>query len=177
MLKVLEDTFKRFAFQAIETPAMELSETLMGKYGDEGDRLIFRILNSGDYLAKADGDALKNQDSKALANSISEKALRYDLTVPFARFVVQHRNEITFPFKRYQIQPVWRADRPQKGRYQEFYQCDVDVIGSDSLMYEAELIQVYDEVFKKLGLDVEIILNCHPVYLVHLLHFYLLPAI
>ena len=152
MLKVLEETFKRFAFQAIETPAMELSETLMGKYGDEGDRLIFRILNSGDYLAKADGDALKNQDSKALANSISEKALRYDLTVPFARFVVQHRNDLVFPFKRYQIQPVWRADRPQKGRFREFYQCDADVVGSRSLWQEVELIQLYDSVFTSLGL-------------------------
>ena len=124
----------------------------MGKYGDEGDRLIFKILNSGDYLSKADESAYNEKDSNKLTNSISEKALRYDLTVPFARYVVQHQNDITFPFKRYQIQPVWRADRPQKGRFREFYQCDADVVGSTSLLQEIEFVQLYDDVFNKLGL-------------------------
>src|SRR5690606_30434049 len=132
----------------------------MGKYGEEGDRLIFRILNSGDFLAKADHTHLDNRDSLKLASSISEKALRYDLTVPFARYVVQHRNDIEFPFKRYQIQPVWRADRPQKGRFREFYQCDADIVGSDSLWQEVELIQLYDAVFTDLKLaGVKIKLN------------------
>jgi len=145
--------FKKYGFQAIETPAMEKTETLMGKYGEEGDRLIFRVLNSGDQMKKADMNALQEENLARFANSVSEKALRYDLTVPFARFVVQHQNDLSFPFKRYQIQPVWRADRPQKGRYREFYQCDADVVGSDSLIYEIELVQIFDEVLSKLGLD------------------------
>ncbi len=152
IIQTMRNHFERFGFQPIETPSFENSETLMGKYGEEGDRLIFRILNSGDYLAKADEGSLKALDSAKLANSISEKALRYDLTVPFARYVVQHRNELEFPFKRYQIQPVWRADRPQKGRFREFYQCDADVVGSKSLWQEVELIQLYDAVFHDLGL-------------------------
>jgi histidyl-tRNA synthetase len=145
--------FEKFGFQPIETPSFENSETLMGKYGEEGDRLIFKILNSGDYLDKANPDTLQNKDSNKLTSSISEKALRYDLTVPFARYVVQHQNEIEFPFKRYQIQPVWRADRPQKGRFREFYQCDADVVGSASLWQEVELVQLYDSVFTDLGLQ------------------------
>lgn len=144
--------FKRFAYMPIETPSMEKLSTLTGKYGDEGDRLIFKILNSGDYLNKADKKALEALNSNALISSISEKALRYDLTVPFARFVVQHQNEIAFPFKRYQIQPVWRADRPQHGRYREFYQCDADVVGSDSLRYDVEMVSLIDEVLSDLGL-------------------------
>jgi histidyl-tRNA synthetase len=150
---VIKSSFERFGFQPIETPSFENSDTLMGKYGDEGDRLIFKILNSGDYLSKADEDAYKEKDSNKLTSSISEKALRYDLTVPFARYVVQHQNDITFPFKRYQIQPVWRADRPQKGRFREFYQCDADVVGSTSLLQEVEFVQLYDDVFDKLGLE------------------------
>ena len=150
------DTIKRhfscFGFQAIETPSFEKSETLMGKYGEEGDRLIFKILNSGDYLKKATDALLINKESQKLTGQISEKALRYDLTVPFARYVVQHQNDITFPFKRYQIQPVWRADRPQKGRFREFYQCDADVVGSTSLLQEVELVQLYDAVFTALSL-------------------------
>ena len=150
------DTIKRhfscFGFQAIETPSFEKSETLMGKYGEEGDRLIFKILNSGDYLKKATDALLINKESQKLTGQISEKALRYDLTVPFARYVVQHQNDITFPFKRYQIQPVWRADRPQKGRFREFYQCDADVVGSASLLQEVELVQLYDAVFTDLSL-------------------------
>jgi len=150
------DTIKRhfscFGFQAIETPSFEKSETLMGKYGEEGDRLIFKILNSGDYLKKATDALLINKESQKLTGQISEKALRYDLTVPFARYVVQHQNDITFPFKRYQIQPVWRADRPQKGRFREFYQCDADVVGSPSLFQEVELVQLYDAVFTDLSL-------------------------
>lgn len=142
----IKKTFQLYGFAPIETPAMELTETLMGKYGEEGDRLIFRILNSGDFLKDAKEQDLTNRNSLPIANQISEKALRYDLTVPFARFVVQHQNEIAFPFKRYQIQPVWRADRPQKGRYREFYQCDADVVGSDSLLYEVELTQIFAEV-------------------------------
>ena len=145
--------FTSYGFMPIETPSFENSETLMGKYGEEGDRLIFKILNSGDYLSKANQDALENKNSNALTSSISEKALRYDLTVPFARYVVQNQNDIVFPFKRYQIQPVWRADRPQKGRFREFYQCDADVVGSKSLWQEVELVQLYDEVFSKLGLE------------------------
>lgn len=159
IFKVIEETFQRFGFRPIETPAMEQMSTLTGKYGDEGDKLLFRILNSGDYLGKADQSILQAGDSRQLAPQIAEKGLRYDLTVPFARFVVQHRNELTFPFRRYQIQPVWRADRPQKGRYREFYQCDADVIGSDSLINEAELVQVIDEVFKRLQIRVSIRLN------------------
>lgn len=146
----IKSTFKRYGFAPIETPSMENLATLTGKYGDEGDKLIFKILNSGDYLKKANKQALENGDSSALISSISEKALRYDLTVPFARFVVQNQNDITFPFKRYQIQNVWRADRPQKGRYREFHQCDADVVGSDSLLYEVELVQIFDEVLSNL---------------------------
>ena len=148
----IKTTFETFGFQPIETPSFENSSTLMGKYGDEGDRLIFKILNSGDFLKKADAQLLTNKESTKVTPQISEKALRYDLTVPFARYVVQHQNEITFPFKRYQVQPVWRADRPQKGRFREFYQCDADVVGSNSLWQEVEFIQLYDAVFTKLGL-------------------------
>lgn len=149
----IKSVFRKYGFQAIETPAMEKTETLMGKYGEEGDRLIFRVLNSGDQMKKADVSALQEENLARFANSVSEKALRYDLTVPFARFVVQHQNDLSFPFKRYQIQPVWRADRPQKGRYREFYQCDADVVGSDSLIYEVELVQIFDEVLSSLGLS------------------------
>jgi len=152
IFSTIKTNFEKFGFQPIETPSFENSETLMGKYGEEGDRLIFKILNSGDYLAKADATLLENRDSLKLTSHISEKALRYDLTVPFARYVVQHQNEIEFPFKRYQIQPVWRADRPQKGRFREFYQCDADVVGSNSLWQEVELVQLYDSVFTQLGL-------------------------
>jgi len=153
IFNVIKANFERFGFQPIETPSFENSDTLMGKYGEEGDRLIFKILNSGDYLSKVD-DALYNEkDSAKITSKISEKALRYDLTVPFARYVVQHQNDIEFPFKRYQIQPVWRADRPQKGRFREFYQCDADMIGSTSLLQEVELIQLYDAVFSDLKLD------------------------
>ncbi len=152
LMQIMRANFEKFGYQPIETPTFENSETLMGKYGEEGDRLIFKILNSGDYLAKANETHLANKDSLRLTASISEKALRYDLTVPFARYVVQHQNEIEFPFKRYQIQPVWRADRPQKGRFREFYQCDADVVGSTSLWQEVELVQLYDAVFSALGL-------------------------
>ena len=148
----MRSVFKKYGYQAIETPSFELTSTLMGKYGDEGDRLIFRILNSGEKVKKADLSALANNELSKFANSVSEKALRYDLTVPFARFVVQHQNELSFPFKRYQIQPVWRSDRPQHGRYQEFTQCDIDVVGSDSLLYEVECIQIFDEVLSALKL-------------------------
>ena len=153
IISIMRTHFEKFGYQPIETPSFENSDTLMGKYGEEGDRLIFKILNSGDYLAKADLNALENKESNKLTASISEKALRYDLTVPFARYVVQHQNEIEFPFKRYQIQPVWRADRPQKGRFREFYQCDADVVGSTSLWQEVELVQLYDAVFTNLGLE------------------------
>lgn len=153
IISIMRTHFEKFGYQPIETPSFENSDTLMGKYGEEGDRLIFKILNSGDYLAKADEKALQNKESNKLTASISEKALRYDLTVPFARYVVQHQNEIEFPFKRYQIQPVWRADRPQKGRFREFYQCDADVVGSTSLWQEVELVQLYDAVFSSLGLE------------------------
>jgi len=152
IIQIIKSNFEKFGFQPIETPSFENSETLMGKYGEEGDRLIFKILNSGDYLAKANASHLEAKDSTKLTSSISEKALRYDLTVPFARYVVQHQNDIEFPFKRYQIQPVWRADRPQKGRFREFFQCDADVVGSKSLWQEVELIQLYDMVFTDLGL-------------------------
>ena len=152
IIQKIRDQFEQFGFQPIETPSFENSETLMGKYGEEGDRLIFKILNSGDFLAKADQDALIDKNSLSLTPSISEKALRYDLTVPFARYVVQHRNELEFPFKRYQVQPVWRADRPQKGRFREFFQCDADVVGSDSLWQEVEFVQLYDAVFTSLNL-------------------------
>jgi histidyl-tRNA synthetase len=153
IIQIIKSNFEKFGFQPIETPSFENSETLMGKYGEEGDRLIFKILNSGDYLAKANVTHLENKDSTKLTASISEKALRYDLTVPFARYVVQHQNDIEFPFKRYQIQPVWRADRPQKGRFREFFQCDADVVGSKSLWQEVELVQLYDTVFSALGLE------------------------
>jgi len=155
----IKDVFKNYGYQPIETPAMENLSTLMGKYGEEGDRLLFKILNSGDYLKNIDQADVTNSNLSKVTTAISEKGLRYDLTVPFARYVVQHRNEITFPFKRYQVQPVWRADRPQKGRYREFYQCDVDVIGSDSLLNEVELIRVIDDIFKRLNIDVVIKLN------------------
>ena len=153
IIQKMRTHFEKFGFQPIETPSFENSETLMGKYGEEGDRLIFKILNSGDYLAKANEQYLQDKDSNKLTSTISEKALRYDLTVPFARYVVQHQNDIEFPFKRYQIQPVWRADRPQKGRFREFYQCDADVVGSTSLWQEVELVQLYDSVFTDLGLN------------------------
>lgn len=149
----IKSVFQKYGYLPIETPTMEKTQTLMGKYGEEGDRLIFRVLNSGDYLKKSDKSAYNEDNNVRFANSISEKALRYDLTVPFARFVVQHQNELSFPFKRYQIQPVWRADRPQRGRYREFYQCDVDVVGSDSLLYEVELVQIFDEVLSCLKLE------------------------
>ncbi|AFL81862.1 histidyl-tRNA synthetase [Aequorivita sublithincola DSM 14238] len=152
IFSVIRETFSLYGFQPIETPSFENSETLMGKYGEEGDRLIFKILNSGDYLAKVDDVLYAEKDSNKITSNISEKALRYDLTVPFARYVVQHQNEITFPFKRYQIQPVWRADRPQKGRFREFFQCDADVVGSTSLWQEVEFVQLYDAVFSKLVL-------------------------
>jgi histidyl-tRNA synthetase len=155
----IRSVFVKFGYQPIETPTMENLSTLTGKYGEEGDRLLFKVLNNGDYLKKADEAALTERNSNKLISSISDKGLRYDLTVPFARFVVMNQNDIAFPFKRYQIQPVWRADRPQRGRYREFYQCDVDVVGSDSLMYEAELVQIYDEVYAKLGIDVTIKIN------------------
>ena len=148
----IKGVFRKYGYQQIETPAMENLSTLMGKYGDEGDKLIFKILNSGDFLAKADVQKLADRNSQSLTSEISEKALRYDLTVPFARYVVMHQNEITFPFKRFQVQPVWRADRPQRGRYREFYQCDADVVGSPSLLNEAEFIMIYDEALSKLGL-------------------------
>ncbi len=153
IFETIKSTFEKFGFQPIETPSFEKSATLMGKYGEEGDRLIFKILNSGDYLAKIDPQLLAEKNSKKLTPKISEKALRYDLTVPFARYVVQHLNDLVLPFKRYQIQPVWRADRPQKGRYREFYQCDADVVGSTSLWQEIEFIQLYDAVFNSLGLQ------------------------
>jgi histidyl-tRNA synthetase len=159
IFNTIKDVFRLYGFQQIETPAMENLSTLMGKYGEEGDKLLFKILNSGDYLSHIDEQELMQKNSVKLISKISEKGLRYDLTVPFARFVVQHRNEITFPFKRYQIQPVWRADRPQKGRYREFYQCDVDVVGSDSLLNELELIQIVDEVYRRLKINVCLKIN------------------
>ena len=152
IINTMKTAFETYGFQPIETPSFENSSTLMGKYGEEGDRLIFKILNSGDYLKKAASNLLEQKDSLKLTPQISEKALRYDLTVPFARYVVQHQNEITFPFKRYQIQPVWRADRPQKGRFREFFQCDADVVGSKSLLQEVDFIQLYDTVFTSLKL-------------------------
>ncbi len=159
MFGIIEEVFRRYAYVPIETPVLENLSTLTGKYGEEGDRLLFKILNNGDYLGKADDAAYQAKNSNKFTSSIAKRGLRYDLTVPFARYVVMHRNEITLPFKRYQIQPVWRADRPQKGRYQEFYQCDVDVVGSTSLSYEAELVQIYDEVFAALGIPVVIRIN------------------
>ena len=159
IFNTISDVFKLFGFEQIETPAMENLSTLLGKYGDEGDKLLFKILNSGDYLSDITNEELLSCTAQNLTGKISEKGLRYDLTVPFARFVVQHRNEISFPFKRYQIQPVWRADRPQKGRYREFFQCDADVVGSDSLLNEVELIQIIDEVYRRLGIKVCIKIN------------------
>lgn len=153
IISIMRNHFEKFGYQPIETPSFENSDTLMGKYGEEGDRLIFKILNSGDYLDKVPTEQLQSINYKQLTGKISEKALRYDLTVPFARYVVQHQSEIEFPFKRYQIQPVWRADRPQKGRFREFYQCDADVVGSKSLWQEVELVQLYDSVFAELGLN------------------------
>lgn len=159
IFETIKNVFQLYGYQQIETPAMENLTTLMGKYGEEGDKLLFKILNSGDYLAGIQEEALTEKNSARITNKISEKGLRYDLTVPFARFVVQNREKITFPFKRYQIQPVWRADRPQKGRYREFYQCDVDVVGSDSLLNELELIQIIDEVYRRLKISVIIKVN------------------
>ena len=159
IFNTIKDVFRLYGFQQIETPAMENLSTLMGKYGEEGDKLLFKILNSGDYLSGLTETELTGRNSLKLTNKISEKGLRYDLTVPFARFVVQHQNEISFPFKRYQIQPVWRADRPQKGRYREFYQCDVDVVGSDSLLNELELIQIVDEIYRRLKINVVVKIN------------------
>jgi len=153
IFNTIQTQFELYGFQPIETPSFENSDTLMGKYGDEGDRLIFKILNSGDYFNKVDDKLYSTKDSSAITSKISEKALRYDLTVPFARYVVQRQNEIEFPFKRYQMQPVWRADRPQKGRFREFYQCDADVVGSTSLWQEVEFVQLYDAVFKALKLE------------------------
>lgn len=155
----IKGVFRTYGFLPLETPAMENFSTLLGKYGEEGDKLLFKILNSGDFLSKVDPTELTVDNSAKLATRISEKGLRYDLTVPFARYVVQHRNDITFPFRRYQVQPVWRADRPQKGRYREFYQCDVDIIGSKSLLNEVELIQIVEEVFDKLGVRVVLKMN------------------
>lgn len=156
IFSTIRKVFEKYAFLPIETPSMENLSTLMGKYGEEGDRLLFKVLNSGDFKQNVDFESL---NSTQLASKICEKGLRYDLTVPFARFVVQHRNDLAFPFKRYQMQPVWRADRPQKGRYREFYQCDVDVIGTNSLLNEAELIQITDEIFTNLKINVTIKIN------------------
>jgi histidyl-tRNA synthetase len=156
----IKSVFRKFGYQEIQTPSMENLETLTGKYGDEGDKLIFKILNSGDFLSKVSPEELQAGDAKKLTNKVSEKALRYDLTVPFARYVVAHQNDISLPFKRFQIQPVWRADRPQKGRYREFYQCDADVVGSESLLNEAEFALIYQEALSKLGLkDFSILIN------------------
>jgi len=155
----IKKVFQLYGYLPIETPAMENLSTLLGKYGEEGDKLLFKVLNSGDFLSNVKTDEFKNKESNKVALQISEKGLRYDLTVPFARYVVMHRNDINFPFKRYQIQPVWRADRPQRGRYREFYQCDVDVIGSDALLNEVELIQMIDDIFSRLHVAVEIKLN------------------
>ena len=159
IFNTIKEVFLLYGFQQIETPAMENLSTLMGKYGEEGDKLLFKMLNSGDYLKNAPAEMLEQHDYIHLIPKISEKGLRYDLTVPFARYVVMHRNDIQFPFKRYQIQPVWRADRPQKGRYREFYPCDADVVGSDSLMNEIELVGMIDEVFKRFGINVIIKIN------------------
>jgi len=155
----IKKIFQRYGFQPIETPAMENLSTLMGKYGEEGDKLLFKILNSGDFISKVPQEMLDEKNSNKLTSKLSEKGLRYDLTVPFARYVVQYRNDIAFPFKRYQIQPVWRADRPQKGRYREFYQCDVDVIGSNSLLNEVELVQIIDDVFQCLQINTIVKIN------------------
>lgn len=159
----IRSVYKTYGFLPIETPAMETMQTLMGKYGEEGDRLIFKILNSGDFKSGVEASEFAENSSLALANKFCEKALRYDLTVPFARFVVMHRNELQLPFKRYQIQPVWRADRPQKGRYREFYQCDADIVGSTSLLNEVELVQIIDTVFSKFGISITIKLNSRKI--------------
>jgi histidyl-tRNA synthetase len=159
IFETVKGVFRLYGFEQIETPAMENLSTLTGKYGEEGDKLLFKILNSGDYLSKANEADLKDKNSNKTTFQISEKGLRYDLTVPFARYVVQYQNEINFPFRRFQIQPVWRADRPQKGRYREFYQCDVDIIGSDSLLNEYELIQIVGRIFEKLGIRVVVKIN------------------
>jgi len=159
IFNTIEDVFRLYGYQPIETPAMENLDTLLGKYGEEGDKLLFKILNSGDFLSAVDESQLHKGNIARLSSQVSEKGLRYDLTVPFARYVVQHRNEINFPFKRYQIQPVWRADRPQKGRYREFYQCDVDIIGSRSLLNEFELVEIIDRVFEKFGMNIDIRIN------------------
>ena len=159
IFNTIKHVFGLYGFRQIETPAMETLQTLMGKYGEEGDKLLFKVLNSGDFLSDVTETDLEERNLNRLSCRLCEKGLRYDLTVPFARFVVMHRNELTFPFKRYQIQPVWRADRPQKGRYREFYQCDADVVGSDSLLNEVELIQMIDEVFARFGIRVAIKLN------------------
>ncbi|KPK86417.1 MAG: histidyl-tRNA synthase [Bacteroides sp. SM23_62_1] len=159
IFETIEDVFQLFGYLPLETPAMENLSSLLGKYGEEGDKLLFKVLNSGNYLSDIPVRQINPENAGKLALRICEKGLRYDLTVPFARYVVQHRNDLTFPFKRYQIQPVWRADKPQKGRYREFYQCDVDIIGSNSLLNEAELIQVIDDVFTRLGMNVLIKIN------------------
>ena len=159
IFNTIKDVYALYGFQQIETPAMENLSTLMGKYGEEGDKLLFKILNSGDFLHGMAPDEIANTPTLRLAARFCEKGLRYDLTVPFARYVVQHREELQMPFKRYQIQPVWRADRPQKGRYREFYQCDADVVGSDSLLNEVELMQIVDTVFTKFGIRVLIKIN------------------
>lgn len=155
----IKEAFRLFGYKQIETPAMENLSTLMGKYGEEGDKLLFKILNSGDYLKSVSDEELIERNTVRLTNKLCEKGLRYDLTVPFARYVVQHRNDLQMPFKRFQIQPVWRADRPQKGRYREFYQCDADVVGSDSLLNEIELLQLIDNVFDRLGISVTVKVN------------------
>ena len=159
IFNTIKDVYALYGFQQIETPAMETLQTLMGKYGEEGDKLLFKVLNSGDFMNKVSDDELRESNSLHLAAKLCEKGLRYDLTVPFARYVVMHREELQLPFKRYQIQPVWRADRPQKGRYREFYQCDADVVGSDSLLNEVELMQIVDTVFTKFGVRVQIKIN------------------
>ncbi len=159
IFNTIRSTFKLFGFQPIETPTIENLSTLMGKYGEEGDKLLFRVLNSGDYFSGVDDSEIRKDNAQGISSKICEKGLRYDLTVPFARYVVQHRDQISFPFRRYQIQPVWRADRPQKGRYREFYQCDADVVGSDSLLNEAELVQIIDKVFTKLDIRVVVKIN------------------
>ena len=159
IFSTIRKTFEHYGYVPIETPAMENLSTLLGKYGEEGDKLLFKILNSGNYLSGIPGDEFREENLGQLTTKIAEKGLRYDLTVPFARFVVQHLNEIAFPFKRYQIQPVWRADKPQKGRYREFYQCDVDVIGSNSLMNEVELVQIIHDIFSDLKVNITIKLN------------------
>ena len=159
IFETIRQVFALYGFKQIETPAMETLQTLLGKYGEEGDKLLFKVLNSGDYLSKIERDELLTSGSLHLASKLCEKGLRYDLTVPFARYVVMHRDGLQLPFKRYQIQPVWRADRPQKGRYREFYQCDADIVGSDSLLNEVELVQIMDTVFKRFGIRVQIKIN------------------